>query len=105
MASRITRLKKIPSWLVLAGVHGEYELIFTVSPQKEKDFLEASKKVGWTPLLIGEVNEGMGVCVENSNSLAPLDTAAIRNLSEQAGSDPRSYVKKLIHMAEASGIH
>lgn len=104
MASRITRLKKIPSWLVLAGVHGEYELIFTVSPQKEKDFLEASKKVGWTPIQIGEVNEGVGVCVKNSDNLVPLDMAAIRNLSEQAGSDPRSYVKKLIHMAEASGI-
>lgn len=105
MASRITRLKKIPSWLVLAGIHGEYELVFTVSPEKEQDFLDAAKKVGWTPLMIGEVYEGVGICVKNSDSLISLDTAAIRNLSEQAGSDPQSYVKQLIHMAETSGIH
>ena len=105
MASRITRLKKIPPWLVLAGIHGEYELIFTVSPQEEKEFLEAAKSIGWTPIQIGEVNEGVGVCVKNSESFAHLDTEAIRNLSEQAGSDPQAYVKELIHMAETSGIH
>jgi thiamine-monophosphate kinase len=104
MAYRITRIKKIPSWLVLAGIHGEYELVFTVRPQKEKDFLDAAKRIGWTPLLIGEVCEGVGVSVKNSDSLTPLDTAAIRNLSRQAGSDPQTYVKNLIQMAEASGI-
>lgn len=105
MASTITRVKKIPSWLVLAGIHGEYELVFTISPQKEKDFLDAATRIGWTPLLIGEVNEGVGVSVKNSSTLTPLDTAAIRNLSEQAGSDPQAYVKKLIQLAEASGFH
>jgi thiamine-monophosphate kinase len=105
MASRITRLKKIPPWLVLAGIHGEYELVFTVSPEREQAFLEAAKKVSWVPLLIGEVNKGVGVCVKNSDNYTPLNTAAIRNLSKQAGSNPRSYVKQLIHMAEVSGIH
>jgi len=101
----ITRIKKIPSWLVLAGIHGEYELVFTVSPQKEKNFLDAAARIGWTPLLIGEVCEGEGVNIQNSDTLKPLDTAAIRNLSEQAGSDPQAYVKKLIQMAKESGIH
>jgi thiamine-monophosphate kinase len=105
MAYRIARLKKIPSWLVLAGIHGEYELVFTVSPEKEEDFLAAAKRIGWNPLLIGEINAGVGVSVRNSHRLKPLDTAAIRNLSEEAGSSPRDYVKKLIQMGEASGIH
>ncbi len=104
-ACTITHIKKIPSWLVLAGIHGEYELVFTVSPQKEKDFFDAATRVGWTPLLIGEVCEGEGVNIQNSDTLKPLDTAAIRNLSEQAGSDPQAYVKKLIQMAKESGIH
>jgi thiamine-monophosphate kinase len=105
MAHRITRLKRIPSWLVLAGVHGEYELIFTVSPQKEKDFLVAAKNTGWTPLLIGKVSEGVGVSITNSDRLMHLDTEAIRNLSEQADSDPQTYIRELLRMAEASGIH
>jgi thiamine-monophosphate kinase len=105
MANRITRLKKIPSWLVLAGIHGEYELVFTVSPQKEKEFLFAAKSLGWTPLLIGEVSEGTGVSVKSSDQIIPLDTAAIRNLSEKAGADPQAYVKELIQIAESTGIY
>jgi thiamine-monophosphate kinase len=104
MASRITRLKRIPPWLVLAGIHGEYELVFTVSPQNEADFLETAKKMGWHPLRIGEVVNGAGVSVKNSDGLVLLDTAAIRNLSEQAGSDPQFYVRELIQMAETTGI-
>jgi len=105
MAHRITRLKRIPAWLVLAGIHGEYELVFTVSISKEQEFLAAAKRIGWNPLLIGEVTEGVGVGVKNSEGICPLDTTNIRNLSEQAGSDPQTYVKELIQMAEASGIH
>lgn len=104
MAYRIARLKRLPPWLVLAGIHGEYELIFTVSPQRDKDFLNAAKRIGWTPLLIGEVSEGVGVNIKNSERLMPLNTTDIRNLSEKAGSDPRTYVRELIQMAEASGI-
>ncbi|MGD9345918.1 MAG: thiamine-phosphate kinase [Candidatus Aminicenantes bacterium] len=105
MAYRITRLKRIPPWLVLAGIHGEYELVFTVSTSKEREFLAVAKRIGWKPLLIGEVSEGLGVSIKNSRGLIPLDTASIRNLSEYAGSDPRTYVKELIQMAAASGIH
>lgn len=105
LANRITRLKKIPPWLVLAGIHGEYELVFTISSYKEKEFLAAAKRIGWNPLLIGEVTEGIGVGVRKSEGIFPLDTAAIRNLSMHAGSDPQAYVKELVQMAEASGIH
>ena len=105
LASRVTRWKKIPAWLVLAGIHGEYELVFTVSTSKEREFLAAAKRIGWNPLLIGEVTEGVGVSVKNSEGIFPLDTTKIRNLSAQAGSDSQAYVKELIQMAEASGIH
>ncbi len=105
MAHRITRMKKIPPWLVLAGIHGEYELVFTVSPKKERDFLIAANSIGWTPLLIGEVNDGVGVSIKNSDRITPLDTAAIRNLSKNAGSDPRSYVREMIQMGEGLGIY
>jgi thiamine-monophosphate kinase len=105
LASRVTRWKKIPAWLVLAGIHGEYELVFTVNTSKEREFLAAAKRIGWNPLLIGEVTEGVGVSVKNSEGIFPLDTTKIRNLSAQAGSDSQTYVKELIRMAEASGIH
>lgn len=104
VVSEMCRIQKLPLWLALAGVHGEFELIFAVSPQKEPKLLEEARKIGWKPVLIGEVIEGYGVSVRTSHGLVPLDTAAIRNLSDQAGSDPKDYMVQLIEMALSSGI-
>lgn len=104
IASKMCRIQKLPPWLALAGIHGEFELIFAVSPQMEPRLHEEAKKIGWKPILIGEVLEGEGVSVRTSDGLIPLDTAAIRNLSEQAGSSPKDYVDQLIQMALNAGI-
>lgn len=104
IAYRVCLAQGIPPWLVLAGIHGEFELVFTVSPQRERPFLSAAAERGWTPLKIGEVREGQGVSIQGNGGATPLDTAAIRNLSEQAGSDPQAYIKRLVQIAQESGI-
>jgi len=104
MACRICRIKNIPPWLVLAGLHGEFELVFTVSPQREQAFLEAAGKIGWIPVLIGDVCEGRGIAIQNSGRFIPIDTTAIRNLSEHTGPDVHSYIDRLIQFARETGI-
>ena len=47
--------KDLPPWLALAGVHGEFELCFAVSPQAENAFLVEAGRIGWSPVLIGEI--------------------------------------------------
>jgi thiamine-monophosphate kinase len=91
--------QNLPPWLVLAGVHGEFELCFSVSSQEEEDFLEDAKRIGWAPVLIGEIQKGRGVSIRRENELIPLDSTRIRNLSEEAGSNPHSYINSLIEMA------
>jgi thiamine-monophosphate kinase len=104
MAYRMCRFKSIPPWLALAGIHGEFELVFTVKPQRESRFLEAASKIGWDPILIGEVRQGQGITIKNTNGNVPLDTTAIRNLSEQAGRDAQSYIRQLVQIAKETGI-
>ncbi|UCE42162.1 MAG: thiamine-monophosphate kinase [Candidatus Aminicenantes bacterium] len=89
----------LPPWLVLAGVHGEFELCFAISPLEEKGFLTEAARIGWGPVLIGEIREGRGVSIRKGKELIPLDSARIRNLSEEAGSNPLFYVSKLIEIA------
>ncbi len=104
IAWQLCQTKNLPPWLALAAVHGEFELCFTIKPQNEKEFLREAKKIGWNPVLIGEIIDGLGVSIRNSEGFVPLDTASIRNISETAGSDPNVYLKKLTDIALKAAI-
>jgi thiamine-monophosphate kinase len=103
-ALQVCRAQSFPPWLVLAAVHGEFELCFTVGPQRENEFLRAAQNAGWIPLLIGEVDEGEGVTIRAKDRNIPLDTAAVRNLSDEAGSNPTAYIKHLLDIAREVGL-
>jgi thiamine-monophosphate kinase len=103
-ALQVCRSQNFPPWLVLAAVHGEFELCFTVGPQKEDEFLLAAKNAGWAPVLIGVVDEGEGVSIRTKDKKIPVDTAAVRNLSEEAGSNPMAYIKHLMDIAHQVGL-
>lgn len=91
--------QNIPSWLLLAGVHGEFELCFAVEPERESEFLKAAKKINWVPVFIGKVFEGSGIKFRSQKGLMDVDTAYIRNLSQKANQDPKKYIKELINYA------
>jgi len=99
VAHQLVISQGLPPWLVLAGVHGEFELCFAISLQEEESFLMEAASIGWAPVLIGEIREGSGVSIRKRNELIPLDSAGIRNISEEAGSNPLSYISKLIEIA------
>jgi thiamine-monophosphate kinase len=103
VAHQVLISQNLPPWLVLAGVHGEFELCFTISPQEEEAFLREAARIGWNPVLIGEIRDGSGVSIRKRNERIPLDSARIRNLSEEAGSNPLSYIGKLIEIASNFG--
>ncbi|MCK4357936.1 MAG: thiamine-monophosphate kinase [Candidatus Cloacimonetes bacterium] len=103
-ASEICKSLNIPSWLLLAGVHGEFELCFTIHPKDISEFIQAAKKIDWDPVLIGEIKEGDGVKINNKDGLVAIDTAFIRNLSINASQNPQDYIKGLIDYASKLGI-
>lgn len=104
IALEVCGAQNLPPWLALTGVHGEFELCFTLSPQKQDAFLREAAHIGWQPILIGEICDGKGVSIRTADKTVTLDTAEIRNLSDQAGSDPLSYIKSLMEWASNSGI-
>lgn len=100
VALKVCRAQNLPPWLALAAVHGEFELCFTLSHDSEKSFIQEAAKTGWTPILLGEITDGKGVLIRSGERSVPLDTASIRNFSEIAGSDPKSYINKLLEIAQ-----
>jgi thiamine-monophosphate kinase len=75
----------IPPWLLLAGQHGEFELVFTVPPGRLEELSSSAKEHGWLPLLLGRVIAEPAIYLPGEHGMLGLDTERIRN----CGSDPR----------------
>lgn len=86
----------LPSWLLLAGEHGEFELLFTIPSDREQEFLERAKRIGWNPLKFGVVIHEEKVVLPIDGQDIAIDTAWIRNLGHEAGSRVEDYIKELI---------
>jgi hypothetical protein len=90
--------------VALAAVHGEFEVCFTIRPDRENDFLSAAGAEGWSPVFIGSVDEGLAVSIRRGEGRVPLDTALMRNLAASAGADPQAYIGKLLEIAREAGV-
>jgi thiamine-monophosphate kinase len=104
VALDVCRAQNIPPWLVLAGVHGEFELLFSAGADTVQKLHDEAAQAGWNPVLIGEVTSGKGIRIKAPDRSIPLDTAQIRNFSYAAGSEPEQYIKKLFDIARTVGI-
>ena len=86
----------IPSWLLFAGQHGEFELIFTIPQGSQKEFLEDAKKIGFEPIELGKVIPSIEITINLYDKLIPINTALIRNLPYQSNGDINHYLKLLL---------
>jgi thiamine monophosphate kinase len=86
----------IPSWLLLAGQHGEFELIFTIPKKLNKAFLEEASLTGFEPIELGKVIPDKKVKISLYSKMIPIDTAFIRNLPAETKGDINHYLKSLL---------
>jgi thiamine-monophosphate kinase len=97
-AITICESAQLPLWLLLAGHHGEYELIFTVASNQVDDFLESVQQTCWEPLLIGEVIEDTNIRFLYDDEMVSIDTGQIRNLFMEQHGDVEEYIKQLLEL-------
>lgn len=84
-----------PAWMLLAGPHGEFELLFTLPPEDVENFLASSSSQGWEPRAVGKVTAEAGVWFILDGQRIAVDTGRIRNLSFEPNGDVDGYMKKL----------
>ena len=95
-ALEYVRKKGIPEWLLFAGQHGEFQLIFAI-PQKLKNlFKEEALHYGFEPIELGKVIPEKEVKINIYGKLIPIDTTLIRNLPIEANGDVNHYLKTLL---------
>jgi thiamine-monophosphate kinase len=95
-ALKYVRDLNIPAWLLLAGQHGEFELIFTVPPELKDSFLEESLNSGFEPVELGKVIPEKEVKINIYGNLIPINTTMIRNLPTEANGDVNHYIKMIL---------
>ncbi len=102
-ALHLSKVAGIPAWLMLAGPHGEFELLFTVPSQQVEALLATSSRQGWNPIYLGKVVEEPEIKLRLHEELTTLDTGKVRNLFTEVKGDVSEYIKGLIHMDATIG--
>jgi thiamine-monophosphate kinase len=100
-ANALAVRQRIPTWMLLAGLHGEFELLFTVSDRRLEDLSEAARSIDWVPIPIGRVSDEPGVRIQGPHGMTKLDTARIRNLFADPVGDIQTCIRRLATMEES----
>ena len=86
----------IPAWLLLAGYHGEFELIFSIPKKSEDEFLDNAGEKNWHPLKIGQVIEDVKIKIPLYGKEIDIDSCRIRNLVNNLDKGVDIYLKSLL---------
>ncbi len=95
-ALKYSKNLNIPSWLLFAGQHGEFELIFAIPQELNEAFLKEASLTGFEPIELGKVIPDKKVKIPLYGKMIPIDTAFIRNLPAETKGDINHYLKSLL---------
>jgi thiamine-monophosphate kinase len=94
-----------PPWLMLAGPHGEFELVFTVPASRMDAFSESSNARGFVPIRLGTVQERPVVTFAlSSGRRVDIDMTPVRNLDPTAKGGAERYLAELTAIGRSWGI-
>ncbi len=99
-AKGVLKKLSLPSWFLLAGQHGEFEIIFTIPKEKDLIFKNKAKSINWNPEFLGLVISEPKIKMPLYNKTININTEQIRNLPLRNKPDIKNYIKALTNMDE-----
>lgn len=91
----VFQLAGIPSWMFLAGPHGEYELLFTIPVERQQAFEQACIGENWQPVYLGKIIPGKMVHFIIGSINIECQPATVANLFSEANGDIPLYFELL----------
>ncbi|MDH4043629.1 MAG: thiamine-phosphate kinase [Gemmatimonadota bacterium] len=101
-ATAVAHAAGLPPWMLHAGPHGEFELLFTVPPDREADLVHTAATIGWDPVRIGMAVPEHTLSFHLDGAPRSIDARRIRNLFTECGGDARQYVAQLAQVVPAA---
>ena len=90
----------LPTWMFMAGPHGEYELLFTVPAALQKEFEQSDEAIAVQALFLGKAISEERVCFSSESLEVDCPPAAIPNLFSEANGDIQTYFQLLLRQHE-----
>ena len=88
----------LPLWLLFAGEHGEFELLFSIPAETEIEFLKETSQLDFKPIYLAEATEDLKIIINVYNKEQSLNTQSIRNLAFEKDFSPSKYLQKLMEI-------
>ncbi|MBI3112653.1 MAG: thiamine-monophosphate kinase [Ignavibacteriales bacterium] len=85
----------IEDWMLLAGWHGEYELVFTIPASEETDFLHAVEESHVSVFRLGRVIKEAKIVLPLYGANQEFPTGNVRNLAHLFANDVPGFVRAL----------
>lgn len=97
-AADFARTLGLPSWVPLAGPHGEFELVCTIPQSRLAPFRAAAEAAGIACIHLGVVTRGPGLILSPADGSRRLPTGRIRRLAERAAEDTGAFLAELLEI-------
>jgi thiamine-monophosphate kinase len=92
-----------PPWMMLAGPHGEFELVFTIAEDRLAELKSVMPRSGMIRLGRVQAREAVTLVLAGGDT-TDIDMAAVRNLLETSEGDLTRYVAELRHLGKEWGL-
>ncbi len=94
-ARSLARESGVPEWFLLAGQHGEFELLFTLHPEDESQLRAHAARSGWEPRRLGRATGRASIVMGIGGSEIVMPTGEIRDVAHTGGGSLQSNVAGL----------
>lgn len=96
----------IPYWFMAAGIHGEFELLFTIPVPKVQSFLNEAHRIGFFPISLGKILDTPDFEVTfKSGKTTRIDMTPLRNLWDQATGNIQHIIEEHNHWGAEWGMN
>jgi thiamine-monophosphate kinase len=94
-----------PTWMMLAGPHGEFELVFSARAADAEAIVADLRDVGLTPVRLATARERDAITLAfPGGGRVDIDMAPLRNLLETTGGDMLEYLSRFRNMGRSWGL-
>jgi len=98
LATQLCNHAGFPEWLLLAGIHGEFELVFSIPTDTANSFLSEARAVDWEPVFIGKITGQNELKINIDSNPIIVDSGKIRNLFDESNGEIKKYISGLLEM-------
>ena len=91
----------IPPWILLAGPHGEFELLFTIPKENINDFMLAAGGIFWSPICLGRIIVEPVLNFQYKGNRQQYDPSVIANLFSNCEENVNKYFSELLKINES----